>query len=154
MNQNAAVWLETMVHEVGSSLADPMHRGAWLHWAEPPAWPRGLSARMRCDGVASRVGEVRMEMLGLHLPAPALLWGCACRSSCHVAIPGRRVALREYSTSQSHLPSGTLRDSNSLWNKAWPAHLCGKHLHVQVILSMLFANSKLGAQSPGLFWRR
>lgn len=43
-----------------------------------------------------------------------------------------------------------LRDCNSLWNKAWPAHLYGKHLHIQVILSMLFANSNLWAQSSEL----
>lgn len=140
-----------MVHTVGSSLADPTCRRAWvsLH----------VSGRAACvaagfvhvdalgKGVTSRVGEARTEMLVLHLPAPALPWGCACRSSSHVAIPGRWIALREYSAFQSHRPSGMLRDCNSLWNKAWPAHLYMKHLHIQVILSMLFASSKLQAQS-------
>ena len=140
-----------MVHTVGSSPADPTCRRAWvsLH----------VSGRAACvaagfvhvgalgKGVTSCVGEARTEMLVLHLPAPALPWGCACRSSSHVAIPGRWIALCEYSAFQSHRPSGMLRDCNSLWNKAWPAHLYMKHLHIQVILSMLFASSKLQAQS-------
>lgn len=136
---------------VGSSPSDPTHRRAWvsLHVLGRAACVAVgfVHADALREGVTSRLGEARMEMLARHFPAPALPWGCACRSSCHMAIPGRGIALHEYSAFQSHLPSGMLRDCNSLWNKAWPAHLCGKHLHIQVILSILFANSKPRAQS-------
>lgn len=106
LNQNAAVGIEAMVHTVGSSPADPVCGRAWGSLR--------VSGRAACmtmglvlvDGVTSCMGEVRMEMLVLHLPAPALPWGCACHSSCRVAVPGCRTALRECSTFQSHLPSG------------------------------------------------
>lgn len=150
MNQNAAVWLEMMVHTVGSCLPHPTRRraGISLH-----VWGRAacvvgagfVHVDALDEGVTGRISEARREMLTFHLPAPALPRGCACRSSSRVAIPGRGMALCEYSAFQSHLLSGMLRDCNSQWNKAWPAHLYGKR--IQVILSTLFANSKPRAQS-------
>lgn len=55
------------------------------------------------------------------------------------------MALCEHPALQLHIPSGMLRDCNSLWNKTQPACLGGVHLCSQIVLPMLFTNSKLQA---------
>lgn len=52
---------------------------------------------------------------------------------------------------QSHLPSGTLGVCIDLQNKAWLAHLYGKHLHIQAVLFMLFADSNCGSKALSIF---
>lgn len=75
-------------------------------------------------------GTARVEVLALPLP---VLHCPGCSISC-MAIPGYKMALGEY-------PPFLMgaQGLDSLWNKAWPSPLHGKHWHIQVILSTPFS---------------
>lgn len=118
LNQNAE--LEMTVCRIGGSSSQTTCAG------DRRAWP-GSSVRGR---VSLACGHSKGGGAGTPPSRPG------CSISC-MAIPGCKIALYEY------LPFlVSAQGLYSLWNKAWPSPLHGRHWHIQVILSMLF--SKLG----------